>query len=266
VSGFSAEWLALREPADAAARSNELVSFVIRDLDHVVARARCLDLGGGTGANIRYLSTRLPAPQQWTIVDDDAGLLARAPAGVATRHADLSQIVDDDLLRDCALVTASALLDLVSEAWLTRVIDGCRRSGAAVLFALTYDGRTVCGPDEPEDEDITRLVNDHQRRDKGFGAALGPVAAARAAELLSAAGYEVRHEPSDWRLGQADAELQRQLVEGWTKAAVEMKPERAAAFADWRNRRLAHIEAGRSRIVVGHLDVAGIRQGRHLLA
>ena len=266
MSGFRAEWLALREPADAAARSSELVSFVIRDLENLAARARFLDLGGGTGANIRYLSARLPAPQQWTIVDDDAELLARAPAEVATRQADLSQVVDDDLLRDCALVTASALLDLVSEAWLTRVIEGCRRSGAAVLFALTYDGRTVCEPAEPEDEEITRLVNDHQRGDKGFGAALGPAAAARAVELLSAAGYEVRHEPSDWRLVQADAELQRQLIDGWTQAAVEMKPERAAAFADWRNRRLAHVEARRSRIVVGHVDVAGIRQGRHFLA
>jgi len=195
------------------------------------------------------------------IVDDDAALLGHAPPGVTRRHTDLNQVVDDDdLFRECGLVTASALLDLVSESWLKRLIDRCSEVKAGVLFALTYDGRTACQPVELEDDEVTRLVNEHQRRDKGFGAALGPAAAARAIELLSAAGYEVKQERSDWQLGPADPELQRQLIEGWTHAASEGRSERAAVFADWRNRRLAHVDAARSRIVVGHVDLAGIRR------
>jgi hypothetical protein len=256
VSGFSAEWLALREPADAAARASELALYVGRPL-----QGRLLDLGGGTGANVRYLTSRLPVPQDWTIVDDDAELLAHAPAGASIRQADLNHVVDDQsVFRGCALVTASALIDLVSDRWLTQLIDRCRRAGAAVLFALTYDGRTVCEPTEPEDDEVRRLVNEHQRRDKGFGAALGPAAAARAVELLSAAGYEVKQERSDWRLGPGDVELQRRLIAGWMQAAAEMTPERAGAFAAWRDRRLAHVEARESRIIVGHVDVAGVRR------
>jgi hypothetical protein len=256
VSGFSAEWLALRERADAAARAESITTCVVRALSR---GGRLLDLGGGTGANIRYLSSRIPAPEHWTIVDDDAELLARAPVGAVRKHADLNQIVeDDDLFRGCALVTASALLDLVSDRWLTRLIDTCRRERALVLFALTYDGRTVCAPAEPEDHELTQLVNEHQRRDKGFGVALGPEAPGRAVELLSAAGYEVTQEPSDWYLGPAEADVQRQLIDGWTRAASELRPERAAVFTDWRHRRLAHVDAGQSWIVVGHVDVAGI--------
>src|SRR5262245_36213513 len=152
VSGFSAEWLALREPADAAARSSRLVSFV-------AARGRLLDLGGGTGANIRYLSRHLPVPQQWTLIDSDRALLARVPEGVATVQADLNDVIDDrETFRGCALATAAALLDLVSDGWLERLVERCRAVDAAVLFALNYDGRIECAPADPEDEDVRRLV------------------------------------------------------------------------------------------------------------
>jgi hypothetical protein len=251
MSGFSAEWLALREPADAAARSN---LFVGRPF-----QGRLLDLGGGTGANLRYLSSRLPSPQSWTLVDNDPALLARAPAGVTTHCADLNAVVDDDeVFRGCGLVTASALLDLVSEAWLTKLIARCRAAGTAVLFALSYDGRIVCTPPEAEDEEVRRLVNEHQKTDKGFGPALGPDAATCAVALLAAAGYDVTLERSDWNLEPAARDLQRALIAGWAAAATEMASARIPAIAAWQSRRIARLDAGRSRILVGHVDVAGV--------
>jgi trans-aconitate methyltransferase len=261
VSGFSAEWLALREPADAAARSDELVSFIATEGDAHRVALRLIDLGGGTGANIRYLSAKLPLPQHWVIVDDDPELLARAPAGVARRQADLNAVVDDtELFHDCDVVTASALLDLVSDRWLIQLVERCRAAGASVLFALNFDGRITCEPPEPEDKAVRRLVNRHQERDKGFGPALGPASGTRAATLLMAADYDVRQKQTDWQLGAPEAELQRQLIAGWTHAAVEMAPGDAAVLTGWKDRRIAHVNAGRSRIVVGHVDVAGVRR------
>jgi hypothetical protein len=35
-----------------------------------------------------------------------------------------------------------------------------------------------------------------------------------------------------------------------------MAPERAGVIADWRRRRMAHIESGISRVIVGHEDLA----------
>jgi hypothetical protein len=254
MSGFSAEWLALREPADAAARSSALASFVARP-------GRLLDLGGGTGANIRYLSSRFPAPQVWTLVDDDPLLMARAPAPVTRHRADLNAVVDEgELFEGCVLVTASALLDLVSEQWLAKLVLRCRAAEVPVLFALSYDGRIVCSPEEPEDEDVRRLVNEHQKRDKGFGPALGPDAAAKAVAMLSAAGYTTKKEQSDWKLRPDSRDLQRELVAGWATAASEIAPSSHAVIDAWRSRRLGHIDAGRSRILVGHVDVAGIRR------
>jgi hypothetical protein len=97
-------------------------------------------------------------------------------------------------------------------------------------------------------------VNTHQRTDKGFGPALGPDAAAAAERAWAARGYVVRRERSDWVLPPESAALQRQLVDGWAAAAADMDAANAPAIDEWRRRRLAHISAGRSTIIVGHED------------
>lgn len=255
MKGFSAEWLALRERADAAARSQSLVLFIRDHLDG----GRALDLGGGTGANVRYLSQRLSRSLHWVVVDNDAALLSRVPAECSTWLADLNAVVSDAAVyRGCDLVTASALLDLVSERWLRQVVEQARAASAAVLFALNYDGRFECEPADAGDAEVRHLVNEHQKTDKGFGPALGPEAAAWAMELLSTSDYDVRHERSDWVLTLDETELQRQLVDGWANAAREIAPARASAVNAWRERRTALIEAKQSRITVGHVDIAGL--------
>jgi hypothetical protein len=45
------------------------------------------------------------------------------------------------------------------------------------------------------------------------------------------------------------------LIQGWAQAATEMAPARRGAIDDWLQRRLAHVDAGRSRIVVNHVDL-----------
>jgi len=257
MSDFTADWLDLREPVDAASRSMRLT----RDVAAILPRYRAidiLDLGAGTGANVRYLAGKLPLPQRWMLVDRDERLLSRASKAWASRCLDLQHaVLDASLFSGRALVTASALLDLASEAWLQALVARCREAGAAVLFALTYDGRMDFAPAELEDEAMCELVNQHQRTDKGLGPAEGPVAVARASELFTAAGYYVEREASDWELTPESHELQRQLIAGWADAAVATAPEQSAAVADWRARRIAHVDAGRSQLIVGHKDLAG---------
>jgi hypothetical protein len=261
MARFSADWLTLREPEDVRVRSTALVSMIA---EHLASEPlRILDLGAGTGANRRFLDKHLPGAQ-WLLVDNDRELLARAAASAGqaqspeTRAVDLATgLASPDLFADRELVTASALLDLVSEDWLLALARRCRDAKAAVLFALTYNGEMQCEPVEPEDEVVRELVNIHQQTDKGFGPALGPGAAEAAARAFDEMGYEVWRAMSDWELGPDSAPLQVQLIEGWTEAAEAIDPERAAQLRDWKARRLAHIAAGRSRVVVGHEDMAG---------
>jgi hypothetical protein len=257
MSDFHAEWLALREPVDAASRSMRLTREVAAALPRYRA-VDVIDLGAGTGANVRFLAGKLPLPQRWLLIDRDQRLLDRAPRAWPSQCLDLRQaVLDEKLFAGRSLVTASALLDLVSDAWLQTLVARCRDAGAAVLFALTYDGRIDFAPAELEDEAICALVNQHQRTDKGFGPALGPTAAARTAELFTAAGYHMERETSDWLLTPDSPELQRQLVRGWAEAATRMSPDRSSVIADWRARRLGHVGAGRAQVIVGHKDLGG---------
>lgn len=262
MSGFTAGWLALREPADAAARSGTITRVAAAALaPYAVVRA--VDLATGTGANVRYLTPRLPARQDWLLVDGDPALLAVAERalGHPVRQVDLSDLRGTGLVEGRHLVTASALLDLVSDRWLASLAALCAGAGAVALFALTYDGRIECAPGDPVDEVVRALVNRHQRTDKGFGAALGPAAAARAEQHFRAAGYDVVRDTSDWALGAEERGLQAALIDGWAGAAAEMSPGDAPLIEGWRSRRRALAVAGGLHLVVGHVDLAATPRG-----
>lgn len=284
MDDFNADWLALREPADCAARSSRLADAIAGALARE-AVVSALDLATGTGSNVRYLAERLPARQDWLLVDRDPMLLAHVPelmrewanlrgydsnvddhrlllrgdrlmCGLQTRQMDLSAIDDAAIFTGRTLVTASALLDLVSERWLHALAARCRENGSAALFALIYDGRIRCFPEEAEDEMIQQMVNRHQQTDKGFGVAAGPDAAPQAGRCFAGAGYHVQCESSDWVLSPHAGELQRRLIDGWAHAAAEIAPAQSASIRSWQSRRLAHVAQNRSRLVVGHQDLA----------
>jgi hypothetical protein len=155
-------------------------------------------------------------------------------------------------------VTASALLDLVSARWLDALADACCAARANVLFALTYDGRMTLAPAEPDDEPARALFNKHQRTDKGFGPALGPEAAEAAKSSFAQRGYAIKAETSDWRLGGEARELEAEHLEGWLHAACEIEPKSRGMLERWHTRHRQRIDAGQSRILVGHSDFAGL--------
>lgn len=288
MSDSLSEWLALREAADWAARSQTLVDR-LREALAPIQRVHGLDLCTGTGSNLRYLMDRLPQPQRWLVVDQDAGLLDEVPARLAawahargcsirtkgracqvrcdrfdcdieTRQMNLDRL-DPMLFEGRHLVTASALLDLVSESWLCALATRCHAAGAAALFTMTYNGASSCDPAEPEDEMVRELMNLHQRTDKGLGGpAAGPEAANMAERIFEDAGFRVQRAPSDWSLAPSDRQFQRMLLEGWAHAATEISPNHRDTIADWLRRRLEHVAAGRSRVVVNHDDLVAVHR------
>lgn len=265
---FDAEWLALREPVDHRSRA-KVVPQLLAPAWKSRGWSRVIDLGSGAGSNLRYLAPRLSGPQEWTLFDHDADLLARVtpPDGlpelqVVTRTGNLADAgVAAIRATGAQLVTASALLDLVSRDWLASLVEACQATGASALFALTHDGiiewRVDGAPDDPDDGFIRRAVNDHQRRDKGFGRALGSMGGLHAETLFRGTDYRTWLFQSPWRLGPADVTLVRRLIDGWVEAATEQtgEPDRIRAWAD---RRRATIDGGRFVLSVGHVDLLAL--------
>jgi Predicted O-methyltransferase len=82
VSGFEADWLALRSDADARARDPALLAAAAERVGDGLA----LDLGAGTGATLWALAPQAPAAR-WRLVDDDPALLQEAERRAETLGA-----------------------------------------------------------------------------------------------------------------------------------------------------------------------------------
>lgn len=260
MSGFSTEWLALREPLDMRARSKDVLDAVAAAFQgrHPLS---IVDLGSGTGSTVRALSALLPRPQSWRLVDNDPVLLAEAfamerPHDVAVETVQFDLNDDIGALFDDAaeLVTSSALIDLVSEPWLANFAAAASARRLPVYIALTYDGRTTFSDADPLDAQVIAAVNKHQLGDKGFGSALGPRAADFAMRMFRTFGYEVTQGQSDWVADGEDITFQLELLAGWRQAAEETAEIPHNSLAGWFVRRCEAAQAGRQTLTVGHVD------------
>ncbi len=261
----STGWLALREPADATARARELVDEL---LGHLPATGRQVihDLGCGTGAMGRWLAPLLPGPQHWVLHDRDTDLLAVARAdlpgpgrdggavSVETRRSDISRLGPGELA-GATLITASALLDMLTADELTGLADACTAAACPVLLTLSVVGRVRLTPADALDRRVAAAFDAHQRRTTETGALLGPDAPAAAIEEFVRRGAEVVVRPSPWRLGAAHAALVTEWFAGWIGAAREQEPGLAALTDDYTRRRLAEATAGRLEVTVDHADL-----------
>lgn len=274
MSGFSADWLALREAADHAARDAGLLGRLNRRLSGM-AHITVVDLGAGTGSNLRAVAPRLCPAQAWRLVDHDPALLATARATLAAwadraeprddglalvkdgRHIAVSFVEADlgkglgDLCEGADLVTAAALFDLVSPAWIEAAAKVLAEGEWPLYATLIYDGQERWSPADPRDDAMLAAFIAHQHGDKGFGPAAGPEAARLIEERLRPFGYEVETAASPWRL---DATRHGALIEALAVGAAQAVGETgrvpAGEVERWREAR-----RNAARVEIGHLDL-----------
>lgn len=272
MSGFDADWLALREPADhasinAGVRRALLTHFAGQE------QLRIVDIGCGAGSNLRGLAPWFGAIEQdWTLVDYDAGLLARAAAsavgdpalaGVQTtaRQADLNACDLATLFEGADLVTAAAFFDLASRDFIERLAEAVTAAGAAFYTVLTYDGIASWLPEHPADTQMRRAFNRHQGQNKGLGLALGPDATDALSEAFDGRGYFVQRGRSAWVLtGEADARLRCELEAGWANAVAETGDVAPETVQAWRAHR-SSLSSDAAVTIVGHEDLLALPRG-----
>jgi hypothetical protein len=281
--GFSEAWLTLREPADHAARSLSMPGQ-IRQWRESMDSINILDLGAGTGSNFRYLAPHLGHRQQWTLVDNDSRLLGTVQ-NVLEKWASQKQIsftssneqiciesasfsanvncqlnnIDHQMsaleFHSADLVTASALLDLTSAAWLDELAIQCLKYNCAALFALNYNGHIRWAPEFSSDEIVTDRLNQHQLQDKGFGPALGPKAVAYLARCLENGNRRLLTVDSNWNLTVNQSELQQVLINDWASATLTLGLKDQSIITQWQQARMSSIKQRKSALTVGHSDI-----------
>lgn len=252
MSGFSVDWLNLREPADRAARHPAMTEAAAAWLRGRAGAGLVVDIGCGTGASLRALAPLAPTAR-WRLIDHDPALLSHAAACAAALGV-AAETVAADLAADLSavfrpapdLVTASAFFDLAGAAWIDGFAERLAATGAALYAPLIYEGEEVWQPPHPADGAVHRAFAEDMRREKGLGRALGPAAGAYLAERLRALGHVVTTAPSPWRLeAPADKALIAALAEG--------KASAAHASGAWLSARRAS-----TRVVIGHVDLLAL--------
>jgi SAM-dependent methyltransferase len=276
MSGFSPEWLSLREAADHRSR-HEVVRALAEHVKHK-EQIHIVDVGCGTGSNLRCTSRLLENPHQsWTLVDYDPRLLAaaaeklsawadraikdesgllltkgRKTIAVAFRQADLTKDLDAALGDKPDLVTASAFFDLCSTAFIAQFAKAVAARKAAFYTVLSYNGEQRWTPAHAADEAMNAAFHAHQVTDKGFGGAAGPKAPTALFDAFLAAGYAVQEGDSPWRLRVPDdMALIRELVPGFAGAVRETGAVAGAVIDDW-------LKVARTHAHVGHTDTLAL--------
>jgi hypothetical protein len=261
----SPRWLALREPADAAARARDLVDELAQHLPASGHRV-IHDLGCGTGAMGRWLAPLLPGRQHWVLHDRDRDLLEVAdsdlpnPAAdgalvtVETKQSDIIRLGPGDLA-DATFITASALLDMLTADELAGLAGVCLETGRPTLLTLSVSGHVELTPGDALDRRVTAAFNAHQRRTTARGSLLGPDAPAAAIDEFGRHGAGILVRSSPWRLGASHADLVTEWLAGWISAACEQVPELVAETDPYTRRRTAEARAGQLAVTVDHADM-----------
>lgn len=275
---FSPEWLALREPVDHRSLCHELRAQVAAHLASA-SPVRVMDMGCGSGSNLRALADHLGQAQHWTLVDWDENLLAHAREAlaqwgedardedgalvihrddkrieVAFERADLARHVAHALERPLDLVTAAAFFDLVSEDWMNGFSAALAVRSTPLYTTLTYNGVEQWSPPHAADDAMRAAFHTHQHSDKGFGPAAGPDAADALARSLARQSYRVARAASPWLLTSADARLIGDLAQGASNAVRETGLVAKADIDSWIAAR-----AAASGCEIGHMDIFAVK-------
>ena len=265
MSGFSIEWLNLREASDHKARDRHLLKTAANWLNDLKSKDKVIvDLGSGTGSTIRGLQryTTLAPSIQWRLVDNDPELLAEAVHRHSEEYSIESFLVDLSAtqklpLESVSLITASALLDLVSSNFIR---DLCqlikeKNEGRPLGFysALNYDGCIKWTPFHSLDAAILMNFNTDQRRDKGFGPALGPDATDFLKTQFHSTKFQCLSAKSPWLLGSADYLLTESLINGISGVAIQTGGLTNSDIQDWKTFRIENVRTGTC--YLGHTDI-----------
>lgn len=266
------EWLNLRYDADCQSRNQRVQEQVLGQLKEDTIRI--LDIGAGTGSNIRYLLTKLTNPkQQWILLDQEEDLLQNVKHHLAIladlqhqsdakfafhyegREISVEFLVGDlfsskveAYMKSSDLIVANAFFDLLSKSQLSSFMSMLKANEQLLLATINYTGTTFSVHHSKQDDIWIERYHQHMKRPSLSGSSTGPDCINEMTRIIQDHGLRYVAGPSDWVL-----DLKEPLIQGifdFMEAAFLDMGMPIEEFNNWRTSKRE------GELVIHHSDLA----------
>ncbi len=248
-------WLNQRYEVDRQARNKEVESIFRARLS--AGKITIVDIGAGTGSNLRYYHGRLSAQEQhWYLVDQEKVLLEETLANLDSevnqceenvwqlRHnqkdivvhfveADVFTNSIDPFLERADLILSNAFFDLASAVQLRDFLGKLDFGRQTFLSTINYTGMRFI-PGDTEDGYWIDHYEEHMRRDRPEGRSTGPDCVGLIIEFFEHQDLRYHVGGSNWELKEGSPLIQG-IFDFMYDAFMDMKLD-MDAFARWRGR------------------------------
>ena len=281
-----AQWLAHRFACDAEARHDEIEHKFLDFFRQHQTSLKIVDIGSGTGANVRYYFDKIPHAQEWTLIEQstylleecrhslsafaqehnyswqaqgDAFLLTDTEEKTATiklvpgRLEHIEQLTD---LPHTDVVTANAVFDLLSFEQFDALVSTLARHDVCLLATLNYY-ETSFLPFSDQDHRFTHWYHMHMKRPQPMGIAMGPDCSAEMLDLLAQHHMMIEQEGSQWHLKKCDLTMHRYILHFMKQAISELSlsQEEQRDFNAWLDRKKELCRQRELEIIIDHSDI-----------
>ena len=277
---FSNAWLSSREPYDNLARTKYICDII---KDH----HRILDLGSGTGSFLRWCLLNKINFSEFLMIDNDFKLLDKFSSLTSTfckKHdIEFSKITNKhyslrknkkihsskvilsrkdidsqiDLINDFDIISLSALSDLLSSKFLSRIFKYIHKD-KILYFSICFNGKISWNKPHSFDKYILTAFNRDQQKKKGTQISLGFKSINKIQTLSKKYNYKCKKFNSSWIL-ESTTEKQRKFHISYLKTIYQpLKKDPSIdneILNKWIEKKLSQINNSSLITNVGHNDL-----------
>ena len=279
------QWLAHRFTCDAEARHPGIEHQFLAFFEQHQTPLKVVDVGSGTGANVRYYFDRIPHEQEWILIEQNEqlrdeccrSLVAFAQErGYHWQQQDGTFLLTDDQktatvqlmsgriehieqLADLArtdVVTANAVFDLLSFEQFDTLVGKLVQHEVCLLATLNYY-ETSFLPFSEEDHRFMRWYHMHMKRPQPTGIAMGPDCSEEMLDLLAQHHMMIEQEGSQWHLKKNATTMHHYLLHFIEHAVAELSlsADEQRDFDTWLTHRKSLCRQRQLEIIVDHSDI-----------
>jgi precorrin-6B methylase 2 len=282
-TAYYIDWLAERYHFDAAARHPLIEEKFLHALPPNDTIA-LIDVGAGTGANCRYLMEKIPANQEWILIEQNSEfseeslrslqhhglqkgyetylqngtLTLKAPAKTVQIKALQGSLLEINRMADLSAtnaVVANAVFDLFTAEEFETFVQKITRHQLLFYATMNYENMHFL-PTHPQDEKMICLYHEHMLRPQDMGTALGPGSVVQMIEILQQHRYAVTAGNSLWHIHSKHEKMMRYLLNFMASAIAELplSVEDTLLLKPWKKQKE---EATVLHLIIEHQDILG---------